>query len=112
MNEIEIYPFKELHPGECFECGSPLYVIDSEMSLIALTRDGEPYSLDTVVKCIAKCPVCGHSEDMVRCGGKYLPADSFFYREFLKSIKETNTDRIKKLQAEARVNPLALEIKP
>lgn len=60
-------------PGVCPKCGTPLYVVDSEMTLMELAIDGSPISEETNINCKGVCPVCDTKYPMMRWGGKYIP---------------------------------------
>lgn len=71
--EIEINPFIYHGPGCCHKCSSPLTVVDSEVTVMDLTNDGDPISEDTEIKCIGVCKNCGYQVKMIRWQGGYIP---------------------------------------
>lgn len=69
-------------PGGCPNCGDLLTVIDHEMTVMELNREGHPITEETVIRVKACCPKCGHKQTMMRWNGMYLP-----YSEMMKMIK-------------------------
>ena len=100
-------------PGGCPECGSPIWVADSELTLMELNMDGIPISEDTTIQCRGVCSHCGRKINMVRWKGGYIPytPTSLMLKEleardeFNDRVKETNRIAEKRLGS----NPFAIE---
>lgn len=43
-------------PGQCTECGELLTVVDHEMTIMELNKEGHPLSEETIFKAKACCP--------------------------------------------------------
>lgn len=55
----------------CPKCGNPMFVVDSEMTLLMLDKYGMPLSHDTRIRCEGVCQVCGTVTPMRRMGMGY-----------------------------------------
>lgn len=71
--ETLIEPMIYHGPGGCPICSGPIYVADSEISVMRLNPDGTPTEEETNVRCVGICSHCGHRLRMVRWGGIYIP---------------------------------------
>ncbi|MCM1235483.1 MAG: hypothetical protein NC489_35740 [Ruminococcus flavefaciens] len=104
--EITYDGFEYYGPGCCPLCSGPLFVADSEVTLMELNQDGQPISEETAVRCRGKCSRCGHEVPMMRWQGNYVPYSkpSFLLKkwELMAKIKERNEALPK------NENPLAL----
>lgn len=96
-------------PGGCPKCAGPLSVIDSEMTLMELNKEGQPISEETSIRCIAMCIHCGHKLEMIRWNGGYIPYDPVSYLFKQVDLENKSKERIQKLNSEAKKNPLAIE---
>ena len=72
-DEIMIDPMIFHGPGCCPECGGPLVVADSELTLMELNQDGIPMSEETAIRCEATCMHCSNRIKMMRWKGGYVP---------------------------------------
>ena len=73
MKEIGIDGLIYHGPGCCMKCGSPLVVVDHEMTIMELNQDGDPISEETTFRVKAACTYCGNKHDMMRWMGGYIP---------------------------------------
>lgn len=90
-------------PGGCPKCGTPLWVADSEITLLELNSNGVPISEETTTRVKGVCPNCGEKVPMMRWGGNYRPAYDGSFLTFLKcEIEADSRDRIKKQNMEAK----------
>lgn len=108
--EIGIEPMIFHGPGGCPKCGDLLTVVDNEMTVMNLDRDGNPTSEETIFKAKGFCPNCGYTLEMERWGGKYLPYGRSAHILRLEAIREKIKQRRLDLDAESKgKNPFALD---
>ena len=89
-------------PGCCMKCGSPLVVIDHEMTVMELNQDGCPISEDTVSRIKAACTYCGNKQDMMRWKGTYIPYSPSSRIIRLGEARYEIEDRVKQLNLESK----------
>ncbi len=82
VNEITREAMIFYGPGGCPKCGDLLTVVDHEISIMELNREGHPLTEETIIRIRACCPKCGHKQDMMRWNGMYIP-----YSEMSEMIK-------------------------
>ena len=100
-------------PGGCPECGSPIWVADSELTLMELNMDGIPISEDTTIQCRGVCSHCGRKINMVRWKGGYIPYSHCNLVHLMIQEEQKKEERIKalnskKLDKEFEENPLSV----
>ena len=95
-------------PGGCPECGSSLFVADSELTLMELNQEGIPISEETTVRCEAACSHCGHRQKMVRWDGGYIPFSRSSLILKIMQRKDERNSRIEQLNSRVEGNPLAV----
>lgn len=105
--EILIDPFIYHGPGGCPECCGPLSVLDSELNLIELNNEGQPISVETSIRCRAICKHCGHTLEMVRWNGGYIPYNERDLQSRIIEQQEINRARMQENRCTIGVNPLA-----
>ena len=89
-------------PGNCPICSSPLFVVDSELTLMELNSDGYPISEDTTIRCEAVCSNCGHKQKMMRWNGTYIPytRSSLIIKKM--EFEDMCKDRLNELNSQAK----------
>ncbi len=87
--EILIEPIIYHGHGGCPKCCGPLSVLDSELNMMDLNQDGTPISIETSVKCRAICKHCGHTLDMIRWEGGYVPYDEISHNSRIIELAES-----------------------
>lgn len=81
--ELMIEGFIYHGPGNCPECGRPLVVVDSELTVLELNTEGIPIdSGTTFIRAKAKCVNCHNTIPMMRWKGGYVP-----YTESSRTLK-------------------------
>ena len=96
-------------PGGCCNCGDLLTVIDHEMTIMELNRDGHPLTEETILRVKAICPKCGHKQDMMRHNGTYIPYSKSNEIFKIFHIKEEAKKRLSLLNNKAREeNPFSI----
>lgn len=97
-------------PGGCPNCGDLLTVIDHEMTIMELNREGHPLTEETVIRVRACCRKCGHKQDMMRWNGTYIPYSEMSKMIRIGELKASAEKRNSELRKQTKgKNPFLLE---
>ena len=105
-----IDPVEYHGPGACPICFTPLVLADRETNIMDLDKHGYVVNIsDSIVKCSAICPKCGHTQEMMRSNGIYRP-----YSKVVQIFDELDLmDKIDRRKNEGKYdikeNPLSLD---
>ena len=109
-NEELLYePMEFFDPGTCPDCGGPIVVIDSDISVLKLRPNGVPYSVETLNRVKAACIKCGNKLNMMRWNGAYIPYSESSRILKIMEFNDKLKDRIGLQNDENNKNPLSLD---
>ena len=79
MSKDLINPLVECTIADCPHCGSPLLLVDSEMTYMELDSQGFPIDAEVTYNRVeGLCYNCGNSYPYIRSGMRYVPYSIFY----------------------------------